>query len=88
MVSISLTAARTRASEWASDMPVGAITGRGGFQRVPQARRRHRGWMHGSFLEHSPRRKRQEAGVRLRGTGETELPSPELSGWSGDAVFV
>jgi hypothetical protein len=35
-----------------------------------------------------PWAQRQEAGVRLRRTGETELPSPELSGWSGDAVFV
>jgi hypothetical protein len=25
--------------------------------------------------------------VRLRKTGETELPSPELSDWSGDAVL-
>lgn len=74
VVSISFPAPRMRASDWKSDLPVGDITGRMGFQRVATSTSTAQS-MHGSLREDSPK----DATDKRRGAAE-ELERRDLAG--------
>ncbi|KAH6622920.1 hypothetical protein F5144DRAFT_595184 [Chaetomium tenue] len=74
VVSISFPAPRMRASDWKSDLPVGDITGRMGFQRAATSTSTAQS-MHGRLREGSP----QDATDKRRGAAE-ELERRDLAG--------